>query len=81
VPGLVEAALNAGGEAGQEAVDVSCRAVVMLLPGVNVPVAVAIPVPPAGALLGGAPIAATKIATADGRVLPAASQRQRLGVR
>src|ERR687898_871128 len=48
VPGLVETALNARCEAGQEAVDVSCRAVVMLLAGVDVPVAVAIPVPTAG---------------------------------
>ena len=81
MPGLVEAALNAGGEAGQEAVDVSCRAVLMLLAGVNVPVAVAIPVPPAGALRGRAPIAATIIATAGGRVLPAAPQGHELGVR
>src|ERR671911_316003 len=37
VPGLVETALNARCEAGQEAVDVSCRAVVMLLAGVDGP--------------------------------------------
>src|SRR5918994_995186 len=49
VPGLVEAALNAGGEAGQEAVDVSCRAVVMLLAGGKDSAAVSRPVSPPGA--------------------------------